>query len=39
MNKMMGRACAVASAVFGVALSGSQALAQQARTEISLSRQ
>ena len=38
MNRMMWRACAVASALFGVALSGSQAFAQ-ARTEIALSRQ
>ena len=38
MNRMMWRACAVASALFGVALSGSQAFAQ-AKTEIALSRQ
>jgi len=38
MNKMMWRAGALASALLGVALSGSQALAQ-AKTEIALSRQ
>ena len=38
MNRMMWRAGAVASALLGVALSGSQALAQ-AKTEIALSRQ
>jgi NitT/TauT family transport system substrate-binding protein len=38
MNKMMWRAGALASALFGVALSGSQVLAQ-AKTEIALSRQ
>ncbi len=38
MNRMMWRAGALASALLGVALSGSQALAQ-AKTEIALSRQ
>lgn len=38
MNKMMWRAGALASALLGVALSGSQVLAQ-AKTEIALSRQ
>jgi len=38
MNRVMWRACAVASALFSVALPGSQAFAQ-AKTEIALSRQ